>query len=66
MLTKTPKVFILKEYRQLEKLDSLSLSDFDCGLVISSTLFIRLPTHLRVYKCLKLSFAIDWQRHSTA
>ena len=66
MLTKTSKVFTLKEYRQLEKLDSLSLSDFHCGLIIPSTLFIRLPTHLRVYKCLKLSFSIDWQRQSTA
>ena len=62
MLAKVSKVFNFREYRQLEKLDYLSLSDFECGIVIPSTLFIRLPTHLRPYKQLKLrhGFAIDW------
>ena len=62
MLIKVPKVFTLKDYKQLERLDYLSLSDFKTGIVIPSTLFIRLPAHLRPYKEVKFhfGFAIDW------
>lgn len=50
MLTKVTREFHLKEYRHLEKLDHISLCDFKCGITIPSTLFIRLPTHLKIYK----------------
>ncbi len=50
MLVKTDKVFNFKDYRSLEKIDFLSLSDFKCGIIIQSTLLIRLISHLRPYK----------------
>lgn len=68
MLVKTEKVFNFKDYRSLEKIDFLSLSDFKCGIIIHSTLFIRLISHLRPYKKLQLSkgLVIDWHKLSTA
>ena len=68
MCPKRAKIFDLKEYRHLERLDCLSLADFKCGLKIPSTLFIRLITFLRPYKRLKLEFGfcIDWKKMSTA
>ena len=68
MLVKTEKVFNFKDYRSLEKIDFLSLSDFKFGIIIHSTLFIRLISHLRPYKKLQLSkgLVIDWHKLSTA
>jgi hypothetical protein len=68
MCQKWAKIFDLREYRQLEKLDFISLADFKCGIKIPSTLFIRLISFLRPYKHLKLefTFCIDWKKMSTA
>ena len=68
MLVKTNKVFDLKEVKHLEKLGHISLADFNLGIVIPSTLFIRLPSYLRPYKQLKMKygFVIDWKKSSTA
>jgi hypothetical protein len=68
MFVKTEKMFNFQEYQALEKIDFLSLSDFNCGITIHSTLFRRLITHLRPYKKLKLAkgLIIDWKKMSTA